>query len=72
MRRSDALRRWDAARQTVIMTQGYSNALGVGTHRGLVMLYRADLDKWTAERDRLYSLLTPDEKTTADRIKETT
>ena len=72
MRRSDALRRWDAARQTVIMTQGYINALGVGTHRGLVMLYRADLDKWTAERDRLYSLLTPEDRAAADRIKETT
>ena len=73
MRRSDALRRWDAARQTVIMTQGYINALGVGTHRGLVMLYRADLDRWTAERERLYAALSPEDKVTADRIaKETT
>ena len=73
MRRSDALRRWDAARLTATMNQGYIDALGVGAHRGLVMIYRADLDKWTAERDRLYALLTPADKATADRIaKETT
>lgn len=72
MRRSDALRRWDAARQTVIMTQGYIDALGVGAHRGLVMIYRADLDKWTTEQDRLYTALTPEDKATADRIAKET
>ena len=72
MRRSDALRRWDAALLTATMNQGYIDALGVGAHRGLVMIYRADLDKWTTERDRLYALLTPADKATADRIKVTT
>ena len=73
MRRSDTLRRWDAARLTAIATQGYINALGVGAHRGIVAIYRKDLDHWTTERDRLYALLTPADKATADRIvKETT
>ena len=72
MKTSDALTRWKHALRAATAARRDINALGVGTHRGLVMLYRADLDKWTAERDRLYSLLTPEDRAAADRIKETT
>ena len=73
MKTSDALTRWKHALRAAAAARRDINALGVGTHRGLVMLYRADLDKWTAERDRLYATLSPEDKVTADRIaKETT
>ncbi len=76
MKPSDALRRWQTAHNAARMFQNTIADLGVGAHRAhraLATLYRADLDKWTAERDRLYALLTPEDKATADRIaKETT
>ncbi len=73
MRRSDALWRWRTAHHNARGARRSIDMLGVGPNRVLAALYYADLDKWTAERDRLYALLTPEDKATADRIaKETT
>jgi len=70
---SPTLRRWQTAHNAARMFQNTVADLGVGAHPGRVLMYRNDLDKWTAERDRLYALLTPEDKATADRIvKETT
>ena len=71
MRRSGALRQWQTAHNAARMFQNCLAELGVGAHPDRVMLYRPSLDHWTAERDRLYALLTPEDKVTADRIKET-
>ena len=73
MRSSDALRQWQTAHAAARMFQNCLADLGVGAHPDRVMIYRPSLDRWTAERDRLYALLTPSDKATADRIaKETT
>jgi hypothetical protein len=70
---SDALRRWRTAHHNACGARRSIDLLGVGPNPTLAALYYADLDKWTAERDRLYALLTPADKATADRIaKETT
>lgn len=67
-----ALARWRAAHFSARAARANIDMLGVGAHRDLVMLYRPDLDKWTAERDRLYAALTPGEKIIADRIAKET
>ena len=71
VRRSRTLRQWQTAHGAARMCQNCLADLGVGAHPDRVMIYRPSLDRWTAERDRLYSLLTPADKATADRIKET-
>ena len=73
MRTSHDLRQWKTA---FFATRACRNGIadeGVGAHPGRVAAYYADLDKWTAERERLYAALSPADKVTADRItKETT
>jgi len=69
---SDTLRRWRTAHHNARGARRSINMLGVGPNRALATLYRSDLDKWTAERDRLYALLTPEDKATADRIAKET
>jgi len=73
MDQSDTLRRWQHANFNARDYRRTIANLGVGAHPNRVKPYLPGLDKWTAERDRLYALLTPEDKATADRIaKETT
>ena len=72
MRRYRTLHHWQTAHNAARMFQNTIADLGVGAHPGRVLMYRKDLDHWTAERDRLYALLTPVDKATADRIAKET
>lgn len=73
MKTSRALRQWKTAHSAARMCQNCLADLGVGAHPDRVMLYRPSLDRWIAERERLYAALSPEDKATADRIaKEAT
>ena len=72
MKPSPTLRQWKTAHSAARMCQNCLADLGVGAHPDRVMLYRPSLDHWTAERERLYAALSPDDRAAADRIKETT
>lgn len=67
MDQSETLRRWRHANFNVRDYRRTIADLGVGAHPNRVKPYRPGLDKWTAERERLYTLLDADDKVIADR-----
>ena len=71
MRCSDALTRWKHALRAATAARRDINALGVGACADVVESYRLSLTRFLDEMGASYAALTPADKATADRIKET-
>lgn len=74
MRRSDVLRRWRTAYDHAASTAArHQLIVDLGADADLARASDLEVTRTAAEAQRLYALLTPEDKATADRIaKETT
>lgn len=73
MKTSPALKLWQTAHRKSADLAAKRAEMPIGSSRARVTTANAQWSRWAEERERLYTALTPEDKTTADRIaKETT
>jgi len=69
---SDALKLWQIAHRKSAELAAKRAEMPIGSSRARVTTANAKWSRWAEERDRLYALLTPEDKVTADRIAKET
>ncbi len=69
---SDALTRWQTAHDNANRDQAERKAAYAAKDDHRARVVETSLRRWVGESNRAYAALTPADKSTADRIKETT
>ena len=72
MKPSAALTRWQTAHDNANRDNAERQAAYAAKDRHRARVAETSLCRWVGERERLYAALSPEDKVTADRIKETT